>query len=123
MRLLLGLLLCISSAYAADCISIQDSLDREYCFKKEMRKNEKARAAIINKYKGGISQADKNANLAAAKANLARKQAHIEFLKQELASLKAHEAKVAALKVHVPKKKRRKKKKKKDILSQLGIKL
>jgi hypothetical protein len=89
-----------------------------------MRKNEQARASIISKYKAGISQKDKAANLAAAKADLARKQAHVDFLNKELASLKAHEARVAALKVHVPKKKRRKKKKKKkDILSQLGIKL
>lgn len=102
------------------CFQIQDSLDREYCQKKKASLIEGQYSNEEKTWANGLQKAAKDSKAKTIQMKINQKEEELNFTKKELDILKAHQAKLAKVKVVTPKKK---KKKKKNPLDQLGIKL
>lgn len=104
------------------CFQIQDSLDRDYCQKKKASLIEGQYSREEKTWANGLQKVAKDSKAKTIQMKINQKEEELNFAKKELEILKAHQAKLAKVKVVTPKKKKKKKKKKSD-LEKLGIKL
>jgi hypothetical protein len=109
MKILLLLIISIPHAFASNCTKINDSLDRDYCFKKELRTITQGHKKMLSKYKKGISKSEKNKRLKAIKMNLKNKQDLHKQLSKEIEAEEAYKKKFAKLSIKRAKKKKKKK--------------
>jgi hypothetical protein len=109
--------LVVSSSYvkATECININDSLDREYCFKKKVRVLKQNQSKELAQYKNGITQNNKSSLLKKTDQEIKNKIDLYNTLKEEIEITKEHKKKIAKL----PIKKKDKKKKKNDFFKKL----
>lgn len=122
-KLLIATLLLAFFANANDCLSIKDSLDREYCYKKKLQMEQKKYENVLVKNKAGISKKDKEESILLLDREMKKNSEEANYLMEKKKMLASYKTKISALKLKtVAKKKSKKKNKLKDSLKKLGIK-
>lgn len=122
-KLLIATLLVTFFASANDCLSIKDSLDREYCFKKQLQMEQKKYEDVLAKNKAGISKKEKEESILLLDREIQKNGEETNYLMKKKNMLASYKTKISALKLKtVAKKNSKKKNKLKDSLKKLGIK-
>lgn len=121
---LVSLLCSISICFASnECLTVKDSLDREYCFKKSLRSEELKLTKQISQIKKNLSKAKKAEVISSLDEQLEVYQEETKYLLRRQELIKAHKAEVTKLAITEVKKKKKKKNKLKNSLKKFGIKL
>ncbi len=111
----------ISTSFASiDCLTITDSLDREYCFKKSLRSEELKLKKQLETLKKSLSADQKNQVISQLDFKIQRNKEEASYLLKKQAIFTSHKEKISKLSIT---KKKKKKNKLKDSLKKLGIKL
>jgi hypothetical protein len=121
MRFVLALcLLSLSSAFAAttnplECLKQKKALDRRYCLDSYLESIKDAYDAEVHSMSNGITEANKNARIAALQDEIAAKQDYLNNVKSEIELEQkllddVKNAKIAAAPAPVPPKPKKKKK-------------
>jgi hypothetical protein len=123
-KLLITSVLLTFFASANDCISIKDSLDREYCFKKQLQTEQKKYDNILANNKAGISKKEKDESILRLEREIKISSEEANYLMEKEKMLTSYKLKITALKLKVTTKQKSKKTNKlKDSLRKFGIKL